>query len=156
LLNEQEPNLVNFVNQNLPAAITIADRLQTSVANTLGLSSYESANGASNLATNFNNYFSLTVGSAFPGSIGTYTTRDGRNFGIYNAPGFVNSGLSFAGGFQGARVRGTDTPSDFAAALTTPPLAFNSEPGYDTTLTNRIWTVQIALDCWKPGGPMPK
>jgi hypothetical protein len=30
-------------------------------------------------------------------------------------------------------------------ALTTPALAFNSEPGYAATLNNRIWAVQAAL-----------
>ena len=122
-------------------------------ANILGLSAFESANGNSNLSTNYNNYFSLGVGSAFPGSIGKYTTADGRNFGAYPFPGFLSSLLSFAAGFQDARVAGINNLSALAAALTTPPLAFNSKPGYATTLTNIIWTVQAALDCWKPRWP---
>jgi RHS repeat-associated protein len=150
-LNREQPNLVKFAGTNFVFAQIIAGSLGTTAANILGLSSYESDNGTSRLSTQYNNYFSLGVGSFFPGSVGTYETSDHRKFGVYLAPGFLNSGLSFAAGFQGQRVSGLTSPSDFAAALTTPPLAFNSEQGYAGTLTNRIWTMQIALDCMKKG-----
>jgi hypothetical protein len=101
----------------------------------------ESNFGKSNLAANYNNYFGLTVGRAFKGTTGIYTTQDGRRFGIYPSPGFLTSGLSFAQSFQGARVKGVTDPIMFASRLTTPPLAFNSEPGYAARLVSRIGQV---------------
>ncbi len=92
----------------------------------------------SNLATNYNNYFGLTVGPAFGGTVGSYSAPTGYTFGVYSSPGFLTSGLSFAQSFQGAKVVGISNPAAFAAALTTPPLAFNSEPGYAGKLVARI------------------
>jgi len=109
-----------------------------SATNLLGLAALESNFGTSNLAANYNNYFGLTAGRAFTGTTGVYTTPNGRRFGIYPSPGFLTSGLSFAQSFQGSRVSGITDPAAFAAGLTTPPFAFNSEPGYAGKLTIRI------------------
>jgi hypothetical protein len=127
-----------FVSANGAYANQIAQTTGVSSTNLLGLAALESNFGTSNLATNYNNYFGLTVGTAFKGTIGVYTTADGRSFGTYPPPGFLNSGLSFAQSFQGARVSGVTDPATFAGLLTTPPLAFNSEPGYAGKLISRI------------------
>lgn len=37
----------------------------------------------SNLATNYNNYFGLTVGPAFGGTVGSYSAPTGYTFGVY-------------------------------------------------------------------------
>ena len=127
-----------FVSANGAYANQIAQRTSVSATNLLGLSALESNFGTSNLATNYNNYFGLTVGSAFKGTTGVYATSDGRNFGIYPSPGFLTSGLSFAQSFQGRRVTGVTDPATFAQRLNTRPLAFNSEPGYAGKLVLRI------------------
>ena len=127
-----------FVSANGAYANQIAQRTGVSATNLLGLSALESNFGTSNLAMNHNNYFGLTTGSAFKGTTGVYTTPDGRNFGAYPSPGFFTSGLSFAQSFQGRRVSGVTDPAVFASRLTTPPLAFNSEPGYAGKLVSRI------------------
>ena len=127
-----------FISANSAYANQIAQSTGVSATNLLGLSALESNFGKSNLATNYNSYFGLTVGSAFKGTTGVYTTSDGRKFGIYPSPGFLTSGLSFAQSFQGRRVAGVSDPAAFAQRLTTPPLAFNSEPGYASKLVLRI------------------
>ncbi|MDE2460602.1 MAG: glucosaminidase domain-containing protein, partial [Gammaproteobacteria bacterium] len=120
-----------FVSENSGYANQIAQETGISETNLLGLGALESNFGTSNIATNYNNYFGLTVGSAFQGAVGTYTASStGYSFGVYPSPGFLTSGLSFAQSFQGAKVVGINNPVVFATALTTPPLAFNSEPGY--------------------------
>jgi RHS repeat-associated protein len=132
------PQSAAFVSANAAYANQIAQGTRISATNLLGLSALESNFGTSNMALNQNNYFGLTVGHAFKGTVTTYTTADGRNFGVYPSPGFLTSGLSFAQSFQGSRVTGVTDPAAFAARLTTPPLAFNSEAGYSNKLILRI------------------
>jgi len=130
-----------FVSANAGYARQIAKATGVSPTNLMGLSALESNFGTSNIATTSNNFFGLTVGRAFKGATGVYTTTDGRKFGSYPAPGFLTSGLSFAQSFQGARVKGVTDPATFASRLTTPPLAFNSEAGYAGRLITRIGQV---------------
>jgi len=132
-----------FVSANGAYANEIEQRTGISATNLLGLSALESNFGTSNLATKYNNYFGLTVGRAFKGTTGVFTTSAGRNFGIYPSPGFLTSGLSFAQSFQGRRVTGVTDPVTFAQRLTTRPLAFNSEPGYAGKLVIRINQVSV-------------
>jgi hypothetical protein len=129
-----------FVSANGFNADVISALTGISSTNILGLSALESNWGTSNVAVNYGNYFGLTVGRAFAGTIGSYTTTDGRLFGVY-AFGFLDSGLSFANSFQGAKVVGISDPTAFAQALTAPPLAFNSEKGYAGKLVTRIGQV---------------
>ena len=92
-----------------------------------------------------NNYFGLTAGPAFKGTIGTYTASTCFTFGVYPAPGLLNSGMSFANSFQGARVAGSQTIQQYGNALTTGPKAFNStDPNYLNNLKARYNQV-IAL-----------
>ena len=61
------------------------------------------------------------------------------------APGFLNSGMSFANSFQGARVAGSQTIQQYGNALTIGPKAFNStDPNYLNNLKARYNQV-IAL-----------
>jgi hypothetical protein len=139
----------NFASSNLAAAQTVAYQLSVSPAEILGLASVESRNGASNIAVNYNNYFGLTGGPAFGGTIDTYTTPDGRTFGVYPSPGFLNSGLSFANSFHGQRVSLTwGSPQLFVNALTNAPsLNFNSEPGTANIYLSRINLMSLIIPC---------
>lgn len=145
-------NAVNFISANLGYAQQIAQGLNTTTANVLGHSGLESTYGTSPIARNNNNYFGLTVGRQFGGTIGNTTTPDGRTFGVYPAPGFLTSGLSFAGSVHGQRVAGTTNPEGYAAALTTRPQgatigAFNSEPGYAQLLAKVINLILRLMPC---------
>lgn len=82
----------------------------------------------------------------FPGNVGKYQAATGT-FSVYNPPGFVNSGNSFASSRHGPRVSGTTTAEAFARALTTPPMAFNSEPGRFNRYVNTINSAQSYIDC---------
>jgi len=138
----------DFASSNLTAAQTIADQLLASAAEILGLASVESNNGVSNLSLNYNNYFGLTVGPAFGGTIDTYNTSDGRSFGVYPSPGFLNLGLSFAESLHGGRVLGTwYSPQSFVNALTNVPRAFNSELGTAAKYLSRISLMSVIIPC---------
>jgi RHS repeat-associated protein len=144
-LNQQSPGTFNFVTNNYDAASTLATLMGTTAANVLGVSSVESGNGTSNIATNYNNFFGLTY--PFPGTGTPYASPNGRSYSTYGAPGFWNSGVSFMRSRHGTRVGAALTPQSFAGVLTTPPMAFNSEPGRYNIYLNRINLVQADIDC---------
>jgi RHS repeat-associated protein len=108
---------INFVQANQTAAYQIASQLNTTAAGILGLAAFESGWGSGPLiAAGTNNYFSLTAGSAFGGTIGTY--QQGKyTFGIYPSPGFLSSGESFANSYFGTQVNGITNPLAFVEAL---------------------------------------
>ncbi|MFZ0770443.1 MAG: RHS repeat-associated core domain-containing protein [Candidatus Sulfotelmatobacter sp.] len=137
--------LGQFINDNIDYAYILANDLNTSVQDILGLSSVETGNGTNNASQLANNYFSLTVGPAFSGTNGSYTASTGYQFGAYPDPGFLFSGLSFASSFQGNRVSGLSDPLDFVSALTSGNHAFNSEPGTPQIYLNRINKVASQL-----------
>ena len=138
----------DFASSNLAAALTIANQLTASAAEILGLSAVESAFGTSNIAANHNNYFGLTSGPAFGGSVGTYATTQNRIFGVYPSPGFLNSGLSFANSFHGQRAWNTwNDPQLFVDALTKPRHPFNGEPGRPARYMNMINLMSAIIPC---------
>jgi|SRR5437660_1726301 len=144
-LQRANPQEYAFVEENYRVAQQIASGLGTTAANILGLSGLESWFGTSNLAVNYNNYFGLTY--PFPGNVGRYDSPNGYSYSIFTPPGFRNSGESVARSRHGARVRGTTTPEAFARALTTPPMAFNTEPGRFGRYVRAINSVQDYIDC---------
>lgn len=92
----------------------------------MGLSGLESGWGTGFLiSAGTNNYFSLTAGPAFGGTIGTYQ-HGGYTYGEYPSPGFLTSGESFANSYFGNRVSGVTDPLKFAQALNSNN-SFNSE-----------------------------
>lgn len=133
------PEVNDFVSANSAYADQISQETGVSATNLLGLSGLESAWGGSHIASRYNNYFGLYAGSAFKGTIGVYTTFDGRHFGVYPEPGFLTSGLSFAQSYFGRRVSGVSDPTTFAGDLTKKLPAFNSsDPQYANKLQYRI------------------
>lgn len=146
-LTKNQPGHFSFVSTNLLFAQGIALEVDTNPINILGLASLESNWGTSNLAVNYGNYFGLTKGPAYTGAIGTYRASSNYSFGVYPSPGFLNSGMSFANSFQGARVSGKWDPTGFVTALTTGPKAFNSEPAGGTPYLNRISSVDQFVSC---------
>ena len=133
-------------------AESIASFLNTSPANILGLSGFESQYGTSNIAQNYGNYFGLSY--PFPGTGPVYNSPNGLSYSTYlnvdEVSGFVNSGLSFALSDQGTKVNGADSPAAFVQALLAPtgPGAFNStNPNYASVLADAINFVQRILNC---------
>lgn len=120
-------------------------------ADVLGLAAYESGWGESNIAINYNNYFGLTAGPNFTGTTGVYHSPNGSSCGIYPAPGFLSSGLSFAESSFGARVRGISGPVAFAEAMVDG--GYNSEHlqvPYWEQLTSRTDAVQTLIKACIP------
>jgi RHS repeat-associated protein len=154
-LRRQYAARFDFAGANQAAASDLAATLDTSDTFVLGHSSLESGDGSSHIARNHGNYFGLTVGPQFRGTQGPpHVTSDGRQFGTYPSPGFLNSGMSFAQSTHGGRVRGAMTPQDYARGLTTgtPQLApFNSEPGYVNSLVARIDSIAQIQNCLRLG-----
>ncbi|MGH9474640.1 MAG: RHS repeat-associated core domain-containing protein, partial [Terriglobales bacterium] len=135
-----------FVLANEVAAADIASVANATTANILGLSSYESGWGQSNIARNYGNFFGLTAGRNFTGTIGVYRSPNGYAYGVYPSPGFLTSGMSFAESPFGRRVSGITDPTAFAQALVGG--AYNSEhinPPYWQQLVDRIGAVEAIL-----------
>jgi RHS repeat-associated protein len=142
----QNPATYNFVLNNYAEGSSLATLMGTTPANVLGVSSVESNNGNSNIATNYNNWFGLTY--PFPGTGPAYNSPNGNRYSTYSPPAFWNSGISLSRSrIQGPKIAGTLTPQAFAGALTSPPMAFNSEPGRYQIYLNRINLVQADIDC---------
>ncbi|HET7103029.1 MAG TPA: hypothetical protein VFI20_02980 [Terracidiphilus sp.] len=140
---------LSFVNANLKYAQQIASQLNTAPGNILGLSGNESGWGTGFLITaGTNNYFSLTAGPAFGGTIGTY--QHGRyTYGVYPSPGFLTSGQSFANSYFGSRVNGITEPLAFAQALNANG-SFNSEnltTPYDQAIASTINLANKLIGC---------
>jgi len=140
------PAADSFVRAHYNDANAVANLLQTTAANILGLSIVESNKGGSNLARNYNNYFGLTY--PFPGTGPAYNSPNGNRYSTF-APGFINSAMSFARGrYAGQKVIGLTTPEDFAGALTTGTPRFNSEvPNRAPRYINSIKIAQNLIDC---------
>jgi hypothetical protein len=139
----------SFVTANSSYAQQIASQLNTTPGNILGLSGNESGWGTGFLiSAGTNNYFSLTAGKAFTGTIGTYQ-HGGYTYGVYPAPGFLTSGQSFANSYFGNRVNGIKDPSAFAQALNANG-NFNSEllkRPYNIAIANTINLAKVLLTC---------
>jgi flagellum-specific peptidoglycan hydrolase FlgJ len=138
----------NFVSSNNSPANQIANTLQTTAGNILGLAGFESGWGTGPLIkAGTNNYFSLKAGPAFAtGANGTYQL--GPNlFETY--PSFLASGNAFARSYFGARVKGVTDPVAFAQALNAGG-KYNSEQRtvpYNVTLVNTIHISIQILQC---------
>jgi RHS repeat-associated protein len=135
-----------FVGANEAAADQIASQLNTTAADILGLAAFESGWGSGPLiAAGTNNYFSLTAGPAFGGTIGT-----GKNtFGVYPSPGFLSSGESFANSYFGTQVNGITNALAFAEALNANG-NYNSEnlpTPYVISVSNTINLAAKLLSC---------
>lgn len=132
---------------NLAAAQQIAMQLMTTPGNILGLSGNESGYGTGFLITaGTNNYFSLTAGPAFKGTIGTYQ-HGSYTYGVYSS--YLASGQSFANSYFGTRVNGITDPLAFAQALNANG-SFNSEnlaSPYAQSIANTINLVNTLLGC---------
>jgi hypothetical protein len=115
--------------------------------NILGLSENESGYGTGFLITaGTNNYFSLTAGPAFKGTIGTYQ-HGSYTYGVYSS--YLASGQSFANSYFGTRVNGITDPLAFAQALNANG-SFNSEnlaSPYAQSIANTINLVNTLLGC---------
>jgi hypothetical protein len=139
----------SFINANLAAAQQIANQLNTTVANILGLSGLESGWGTGFLITaGTNDYFSLTAGKAFGGTIGTYQ-HGGYTYGEYAS--YLASGESFANSYFGTRVDGITDSLAFAQALNANN-SYNSEnlaTPYDQTIANTIKLANMLVGCQK-------
>jgi len=148
-LKASHPSQFNFVQSNLQNATFLAAFLNTSAANILGHSAYESTYGTSDVAQNAGNYFGLQY--PFPGTGAPYTAPGGTVYSSYDTSnGFLNSGLSFALSKQGTKVKGASSPQAYAQSLVVPtgPGAFNSKnPNYLQTLLGTISLVQKILNC---------
>ena len=126
----------SFIAANLEVAQQLALQVGTTPANILGLSGNESGWGGGPLIlAGTNNYFSLTAGPAFGGTIGTYQMGT-YTFGKYPSPGFLTSGQSWADSHFGVRVAGITGPMAFVEALNAGG-KFNSEH-VGTPYENRI------------------
>jgi len=138
-----------FIKANLGYAQQIASQLKTTAANLLGLSGLESGWGTGFLiSAGTNNYFSLTAGKAFGGTIGTYQ-HGNYTYGVYASPGFLSSGQSFANSYFGTRVTGITDPLAFAEALNAKG-SFNSEnlaTPYAKSVANTINLVNTLVAC---------
>jgi len=138
-----------FIMMNLAAAQQLAARLNTTPGNILGLSGNESGYGTGFLiSAGTNNYFSLTAGKAFGGTIGTYQ-HGSYTYGVYPSPGFLSSGQSFANSYFGTRVNGITDPLGFAQALNSSG-SFNSEnlaTPYAQSIANTINLVNTLIPC---------
>ena len=136
-----------FIMMNLMAAQQIAMQLMTTPGNILGLSGNESGYGTGFLITaGTNNYFSLTAGPAFKGTIGTYQ-HGNYTYGVYSS--YLASGQSFANSYFGARVNGITDPLGFAQALNANG-SFNSEnlaSPYAQSIASTINLVNTLLGC---------
>jgi RHS repeat-associated protein len=142
----------SFINANLASAQVIASQLNTTPGDILGLAGLESGWGTGFLITaGTNNYFSLTAGPAFGGTIGTYQ-QGSYTYGVYTS--FLSSGESFANSYFGVRVEGITNPLAFATALNTNG-SFNSETtptAYDQTVANTISLANTLLSCSQATG----
>jgi flagellum-specific peptidoglycan hydrolase FlgJ len=141
------PRQAAFVNANLPDATQIANQLNTSPGNILGLAGFESGWGGGPLiSAGTNNYFSLKAGPAFAtGATGSY--QYGVNtFWTYSGPGMLASGNAFAQSYFGARVNGATSPQDFAASLNAGG-KYNGSPSYNATLVSTINQANAVMGC---------
>jgi len=141
-------NARNFVNTNQAAATQVANTLNTTPGNLLGLSGFESGWGTGPLIqAGTNNYFSLTAGPAFAtGQTGKYTLGS-NTFWTYSS--YLGSAQAFAGSYFGTRVNGITDPVAFAQAMNSGG-KFNSEQRsvpYNTTLVNSINLANGVLQC---------
>lgn len=101
----------------LDYAKQIASQLHTSPRDSLSLSGNESGWGTGFLITaGTNNYFSVTEGRAFGGTIRTYH-HGSYTYAVYPSPGFLTAGQSFGNSDFGARVNGITDPLAFSQAL---------------------------------------
>jgi RHS repeat-associated protein len=136
-----------FIAAHLADALQIASQLDTSPGDILGLSGFESGYGTGFLITaGTNNYFSLTAGPAFGGTVGTYTHGQ-YTYGMYAS--YLASAQSFANSYFGSRVNGIDDPLAFAQALNANG-SFNSEnlpTPYAQSIANTINLVNALLQC---------
>jgi hypothetical protein len=139
----------------LASAQVVASQLNTTAGDILGLAGLESGWGTGFLITaGTNNYFSLTAGPAFGGTVGTYQ-QGSYTYGVYSS--FLSSGESFANSYFGVRVEGITNPLVFATALNTNG-AFNNETtptAYDQTVANTINLANILLTCAPPTSSEP-
>jgi RHS repeat-associated protein len=136
-----------FIRAHIADALQIASQLGTTPGDILGLSGFESGYGTGFLiAAGTNNYFSLTAGPAFGGTVGTYQ-HGTYTYGVYSS--YLSSAESFANSYFGSRVNGISDPLAFAQALNANG-GFNSEnlpTPYAQSVANTINLVNALLQC---------
>lgn len=139
----------NFVAAHAADSVAIAEMLNTSAGDILGIAGLESGWGSGPLiSAGTNNYFGLTAGPAFAtGAIGTFK-QGSYTFEMYGS--FLDSGKAFAQSYFGDRVRGISDPAAFVSAYNKNG-KFNSEKvkgkTYNERVTDTIKMVNEMLAC---------
>jgi RHS repeat-associated protein len=141
-------NARNFVAANQSAATQVANSLNTTPSNLLGLSGFESGWGTGPLiSAGTNNYFSLKAGPAFATGATGKKTLGSNTFWTYSS--YQASAQAFASSYFGTRVNGIIDPVAFAQAMNSGG-RFNSErrsTPYNSTLVNSINIANGVLQC---------